>query len=120
MSNTTTIDPELRIALKKLRLGKMIPTLPERLLLARQNKLSHDAFMLLLLRDEIDRRDSTATARRAHTAGLDPDMVLERWDNSTKVHFDRHVLDELAQRRDPRPRRRRQDLPRHRPRTHRL
>ena len=42
MSNTTTIDPELRIALKKLRLGKMIPTLPERLLLARQNKLSHD------------------------------------------------------------------------------
>ena len=96
MSNTTTIDPELRIALKKLRLGKMIPTLPERLLLARQNKLSHDAFMLLLLRDEIDRRDSTATARRAHTAGLDPDMVLERWDNSTKVHFDRHVLDELV------------------------
>jgi hypothetical protein len=75
MSNTTTIDPELRIALKKLRLGKMIPTLPERLLLARQNKLSHEALMLLLLRDEIDRRDSTATARRAHTGRPDESRI---------------------------------------------
>ena len=77
-NSTVTLDTELRVALKKLRLGKMIPTLPERLLLARQNNLSHEDLLLLLLRDEIDRRDSTATARRAHTAGLDPDMVLER------------------------------------------
>lgn len=97
MANSTAmIDTELRVALKKLRLGKMIPTLPERLLLARQNNLSHEDLLLLLLRDENDRRDSTATARRAHTAGLDPDMVLERWDKTTKVHFDRRVLDELV------------------------
>ena len=29
-------------------------------------------------------------------AGLDPDMVIERWDKAAKVHFDRRVLQELA------------------------
>lgn len=91
-----TLDPELRAALKSLKLGQMIATLPERLTLARKNKLSYEDLLLLILRDEIDRRDGTATVRRAQRAGLDPDMVLERWDPTAKVHFDRRVLDELV------------------------
>jgi DNA replication protein DnaC len=93
---TNPIDHELRAALKKLKLGKLIDTLPERLTLAKKSKMSYEELLLLTLRDEIDRRESTATARRARSAGLDPDMVLERWDDSAKVTFDRHVLDELA------------------------
>lgn len=96
MTAPPRIEPELTAALKKLKLGKLIDTLPERLTLAKQNKMSFEDLLLLVLRDEIDRRDSTATARRAHSAGLDPDMVLERWDPSTKVSLDRRVLDELV------------------------
>jgi DNA replication protein DnaC len=50
----------------------------------------------MLFSDEIARRESTATARRAEEAGLDPDMVLERWDKSAKVTYDRRVLNELV------------------------
>lgn len=50
----------------------------------------------MLLTDEISRRDSTAATRRAEQAGLDPDMVIERWDKTAKVSFDRRVLGELA------------------------
>ena len=94
-AQTITIEPELRTALKKLKLGKLIETLPDRLTLAQKSKLGYQELLLLVLRDEIDRRDSTATARRARDAGLEPDMVLERWDDSAKVTFDRKVLSEL-------------------------
>lgn len=96
MATSTTLDAELKTALKKVKLGKVIDTLPERLTLARKNKLTYEDLLLLVLRDEIDRRESTATARRAQHAGLDPDMVLERWDETAKVTFDRRVLDELV------------------------
>lgn len=95
-ASNMTLDPELRAALKKLKLGKLIDTLPERLVLAKKSKMSHEELLLLMLRDEIDRRESTATTRRARDAGLCPDMVLERWDGTAKVTFDRHVLDELV------------------------
>jgi hypothetical protein len=42
-----------------------------------------------VLTDEISRRESTATARRAEVAGLDPGMTFERWDKSSKVTYDR-------------------------------
>ena len=95
-ASNMTLDPELRAALKKLKLGKLIDTLPERLVLAKKSKMSHEELLLLMLRDEVDRRESTATTRRARDAGLCPDMVLERWDDTAKVTFDRHVLDELV------------------------
>ena len=78
-TSKTTLDPELWAALKKLKRGKLSDTLPERLALAKKSKMSHEELLLLMLRDEIDRRDSTATARRASHVGLEPDMVLERW-----------------------------------------
>lgn len=95
MSDRERLDTDLRAALKKLRLGMMISTLPERIALAKKAGMTFEELLLLVLRDEIDRRDSTATSRRAKEAGLDPDMRFERWDQSAKVTFDMRVLQEL-------------------------
>ena len=55
MTSPRRLDPDLEQALKKLRLGKMIPTLPERIALAEKSKMSVEELMLLVFRDEIDR-----------------------------------------------------------------
>jgi hypothetical protein len=39
MTTTMTIDPDLRTALKRVKLGKVLDTLPERLAIAKQQKL---------------------------------------------------------------------------------
>jgi DNA replication protein DnaC len=91
-----SISGELIAALKRLRLGGMLPTLAERLSLAEKEETPYEDVLLMLLVDEISRRDSTASIRRADQAGLDPDMVLERWDKSAKVTYDRRVMNELS------------------------
>ncbi len=96
MSPPRTISSELVVALKRLRLGGLLPTLAERLALAEKDDMPYEDLLLLLLADEISRRDSTAATRRAESAGLDPDMVLERWDKTAKVSYDRRVMNELA------------------------
>ncbi|MFZ5889610.1 MAG: ATP-binding protein [Myxococcota bacterium] len=58
--------------------------------------MSFEDLFLLLLTDEISRRLSSAASRRANDAGLDPDLVLERWDKTAKVHLDKRVLQELT------------------------
>jgi DNA replication protein DnaC len=90
------IGPELVAALKRLRLGGLLPTLSERLTLAEKESTPLEDLLLMLLTDEISRRDTTAATRRAEEAGLDPDMVLERWDKTAKVTYDRRVMNELA------------------------
>jgi DNA replication protein DnaC len=90
------IGPELVAALKRLRLGGLLPTLAERLTLAEKQSTPLEDLLLMLLTDEISRRDTTAATRRAEDAGLDPDMVLERWDKTAKVTYDRRVMNELA------------------------
>ena len=52
--------------------------------------------LLLLLTDEISRRESAAAAHRAREAALDPTMHLERWDKTAKVSFDKRMLGELT------------------------
>lgn len=94
--NARTISPELKSAMKQLRLGKLLDTLSERLALAEKDDMPRDEFLLMLFTDEINRRRSTATARRANEAGLDPDMVFERWDKTAKVTLDRRLLQELC------------------------
>jgi DNA replication protein DnaC len=94
--STPVVSPELRGALKRLKLGYLIDVLPERLLLADKQDMSFDELLLVLLTDEIGRRDSTAATRRAQQAELDPDMQIERWDKTAKVHFDKRLLAELA------------------------
>ena len=90
------IGSELVDALKQLRLGPILATLPERIALAEEQQLPFQDLLLMILTDEINRRQSSAASRRAHDAGLDPDMVFERWDKTAKVHFDRKLLQELC------------------------
>jgi DNA replication protein DnaC len=92
---TRALDPELCAALKKLRLGPIMDTLPARIAMAEKDKTSFEDLLLVLLTDEIARRQSSSASRRAHDAGLDPDMVAERWDKTAKVHFDKRVFGEL-------------------------
>ncbi len=91
-----TISADLVASLKRLRLGGLIPTLAERFILAEKEDTPYEDLLLLLLTDEISRRDSNAASRRADLAGLDPDMVLERWDKTAKVTYDRRVMNELV------------------------
>lgn len=90
------ISPDLKTTLRRLRLSPILPTLPERLLQAREQKMPHQDFMLLVLADEVSRRDGEASAQRARRARLDPTGQLEAWDQSAKVTFDRTLLNELA------------------------
>jgi len=94
--SSPVLNPELILALKRLRLGRVADTLPDRLVLAEKQEMSFDDLLLLLLTDEISRRDSTAAHNRTVEAGLDPDMILERWDKTAKVTFDKRLLAELA------------------------
>jgi DNA replication protein DnaC len=91
-----TISPDLVASLKRLRLGGLIPTLAERFTLAEKEDTPYEDLLLMLITDEISRRDSNAAFRRADLAGLDPDMVLERWDKTAKVTYDRRVMNELV------------------------
>ena len=49
------LDPDLTRLLKRLKLGQLVPTLPERLALARAQQLDYTAFLTLLLADEVQR-----------------------------------------------------------------
>jgi len=90
------LSPDLRTALRRLKLGRMLDTLPERLTLARQQKMPHQDFLLLVLGDEGSRRDSQAATIRAQRAHLDPAHQIEAWDPSTKVTYDHALWNELV------------------------
>jgi len=89
------VSPELKTVLKRLKLSKMMDTLPERLTLARQQKMPHQDFLVLAMSDEASRRDSLSATLRAQKAHLEPDMQIERWDETAKVTYDKALLNEL-------------------------
>jgi hypothetical protein len=129
MTTTDIIGADMKTTLRRLKLGRMLDTLPERMLLARQQKMPHQDFLLLVLSEEATRRDSLAVALRVQRARFDPAMQLDAWDATAKVTFDRALLNELTDapvsrrpraRRHRRPRRRRQNVSRPRPRPHRV
>jgi DNA replication protein DnaC len=96
MTTTEIISPDLKTVLRRLKLGRMLETLPERVLLARQQKMPHQDFLVLVLSDEATRRDSLAVALRVQRARLDPALHLDAWDTTAKVTFDRALLNELT------------------------
>jgi DNA replication protein DnaC len=95
MTMTLEITPDLVRRLKRLRLGGLVPTLPDRATHARQAKLSPVEFLELLLQDEIDRRNSQGLALRLAAAGFDELVSFEQivWD--TAVSYDRPRVREL-------------------------
>ena len=98
-SSSGPIDPigaELAKTLRALKLGGLKDTLPERLALARQRKMGHAAFLELLLDDEVTRRESRSAMLRARTAGLDPTMRLDTWDEPDDLTYDRALVSDLT------------------------
>jgi DNA replication protein DnaC len=93
--NAPTVTPELKALLRKVKLGRCLDTLPERLALAQNGGLGHAEFLELVLADEVTRRESSSAALRARTAGLDPEMTVDRWDDTAKITYDRAVWNEL-------------------------
>jgi DNA replication protein DnaC len=90
------ISPDLRKTLRALKLGQMPDTLPDRLTLARQQKMAHADFPELVLADEVTRREAKSASLRARAAGLDAGMRLDTWDESAAVHYDQRLWNELA------------------------
>ena len=93
------VDPigvDLTRTLRALKLGGMADTLPERLVLARQQHLGHAAFLELVLSDEVTRREGRSAALRAAKAGLDPTMRLDTFDDQPDLTYDRHLWSDLT------------------------
>ena len=90
------VSPDLRATLRALKLGQMLDTLPDRLTLARQQKMAHADFLELILADEVTRREAKSAGLRARAAGLNPGMRLDAWDTSAAVRYDHQMWNELT------------------------
>ena len=96
---TAPVDPvgvDLTRTLRALKLGGMADTLPERLVLARQQQLGHAAFLQLVLSDEVTRRDGRSATLRAAKAGLDPTMRLDTFNDQPDLTYDRTLWSDLT------------------------
>lgn len=58
----TEVSAELKSLMRRLKLGQLLDTLPERLALARSNRLPHRDFLEMLFADEVARRDRQSPA----------------------------------------------------------
>ena len=96
MQKAEVLTNDLKILLRRLKLGPMAHTLPERMLLARQNKTPYQDFLIQIFSDEVQRRKNVAGQRRAIKARLNPLMRLENWDESANVTFDRQLWGDLC------------------------
>ena len=90
-----SLEPDLVALLKRLKLGQVIPTLPDRLALARAQQFDYAAFLTLVLADEVQRRDSLALERRLISAGFEERVTLDDFDWTTAIQLDRRHLNEL-------------------------
>lgn len=89
MSTTTDLKP----LLKRLKLGAMLDTLPERLALARRDQLDYASFLQILLADEVERRDNRNLEVRLQKAGFEEICRLEDFDWSAGIKADRRLID---------------------------
>ena len=84
---------ELTPLLKRLQLGPMAATLPERIALARREQLDYASFLEIILSDEVNRRAHRRTELRLHNAGFEETCRLEDFDWSASITLDRRLLD---------------------------
>lgn len=90
-----SLEPDLLSLLKRLKLGQVVPTLPDRLALARAQKLDYAAFLTLIFADEVQRRDGLALERRLLAAGFEERVTLDDFDWTASIQVDRRHLNEL-------------------------
>ena len=89
------LSKDLVTVLKALKLGKLLPTLPERLRQARDKGMDPEDVLLLILSDEEQRRARNRLVERAKRAKLAPSMVFDAWNPDACITYDRHLLDQL-------------------------
>jgi DNA replication protein DnaC len=87
-----TTTNELKPLLKRLRLGYLLNTLPERLALARRDQLDYAAFLEIILADEVTRRDNQNMEMHLQQAGFEDVCRLEEFDWTSQVTLDRRLL----------------------------
>jgi DNA replication protein DnaC len=88
-----TTTTELKPLLKRLRLGYLLNTLPERLALARRDQMDYAAFLQILLSDEITRRNNRNLEIHLKAAGFEEVCRLEDFDWTAEITVDRRLLD---------------------------
>ena len=88
-----TTTSELRPLLKRLRLGYLLNTLPERLALARRDQLDYSAFLQIILADEVTRRDNRNLEMHLQKAGFEEICRLEDFDWTAQISVDRRLVD---------------------------
>jgi len=91
--DTMTTTSELKPLLKRLRLGYMLNTLPERLALARRDQLDYAAFLQIILADEVTRRNNRNLEMHLQKAGFEEVCRLEDFDWTAEVTVERRLLD---------------------------
>ena len=84
---------ELTPLLKRLQLGPMMATLPERIALVRREQLDYASFLEIILADEISRREHRRIEVRLHSAGFEQTCRLEDFDWTAPITMDRRLLD---------------------------
>ena len=88
-----TATNDLKPLLKRLRLGYVLNTLPERLALARRDQLDYAAFLEIILADEVTRRDNRNLEIHLLSAGFEEVCRLEDFDWTAPITVDRRLLD---------------------------
>ena len=88
-----TTTSELKPLLKRLRLGYLLDTLPERLALARRDQLDYAAFLEIILADEVTRRDNRNVEIHLQQAGFEEVCRLENFDWTASITANRRLLD---------------------------
>ena len=84
---------DLTPLLKRLKLGQMLPTLPERIALARRDSLDYVAFLEVILSDEVNRRDVKRLRTRLEKAGFEQICSLEDFDWGAEISMDKRLID---------------------------
>jgi DNA replication protein DnaC len=90
-----TATNDLKPLLKRLRLGYVLNTLPERLALARRDQLDYAAFLEIILADEVTRRDNRNLEIHFLSAGFEEVCRLEDFDWTAPITVDRRLLDAI-------------------------
>lgn len=90
------MNPQLKTALKRLRLSGLLSTLEVRLQEASGNQLNHTEFLELIVNDEIAIREDRAIARRIKAARFREVRSIEDFDFSFNPSIPRRQIMEIA------------------------
>lgn len=89
----TVTAAELSPLLKRLKLGAILDTVPERVALTRREQLDYSDFLQIILADEVSRRDHRRLELRLRQAGFEQVCQLEDFDWSAQITLDKRLLD---------------------------